>query len=412
LGGSVHPINYDRYIDQKRSFTLAKIRYTSAYASETIFSVTNHFATPLPGFELGISTNIYNGTVPYLSGAKLEYTYQNNLNGTYSIQKASGFTPNGSLLYTYENLPPLTILEFYDFNKWISGDDQITFDWPFFSLFQAGSGNDTIIGSFGNDSIDGGPGDDVFSGGAGNDYFRGGLGSDVMNFNLDFGDYLLSRSPTQDPNFGVQVSVVGKSGQVSTAYGVEKFRFRDTEIDVNSLRYLGKVSPDLNGSISPVYRFYNTRDNAFFYTNNKVERDQIETNSSPLRNNTNEWPYVYQGVTFESAHSYSGAVPLYRFWNFETGHHFFTVNKDEASYVRTMSSKGLWPFKDEGTAFNVYANDPTPNFVGQEAAVHRFYSPSLNRHFFTANANEVDQIKLTGIWTYEGIAFFGELPGG
>ncbi len=72
---------------------------------------------------------------------------------------------------------------------------------------------------------------------------------------------------------------------------------------------------------------------------------------------------------------------------------------------------GEWPFNYEGTTFNVYAGDPTPDFEGEEAAIHRFYSPSLNRHFFTADINEAEQINLTGLWNYEGIAFYGELLG-
>jgi len=55
--------------------------------------------------------------------------------------------------------------------------------------------------------------------------------------------------------------------------------------------------------------------------------------------------------------------------------------------------------------------DPTPNSQGEEIAVHRFYSPSLNRHFYTADLTEVDQMQLTGIWNYEGIGFFGEVLG-
>ena len=59
----------------------------------------------------------------------------------------------------------------------------------------------------------------------------------------------------------------------------------------------------------------------------------------------------------------------------------------------------------------MYSSDPTPNSVGEELAVHRFYSPSLNRHFFTGDTEEVNLIQLTGIWNYEGVAFYGEILG-
>ena len=72
---------------------------------------------------------------------------------------------------------------------------------------------------------------------------------------------------------------------------------------------------------------------------------------------------------------------------------------------------GEWPFQYTGTTFDVYSADPTPGFVGDELAVHMFYSPSLNRHFYTGDLTEVDNMKLTGVWDYYGVSFFGEMLG-
>ena len=290
-----------------------------------------------------------------------------------------------------------------------SGPDKLS-GWSGADSLYGQVGDDYLDGGEGNDFLSGGPGNDTLFGGGGFDAYNGGSGLDTVLLSNDSNDYALSRNPIS----GV-VEILFKyaleTEKVPT--DIEFFQFRDTVIsNSSSIPFIGTVSPEPARSVSSVYRFYNLRDKAFFYTNSPDERDMIISKSSPANENIDEWPYVFQGTTFEAAHTYSGAVPVFRFYNTQTGHHFFTVNKDEASYVRTMSSKGLWPFKDEGTAFNVYANDPTPKFVGQEAAVHRFYSTSLNRHFFTADPSEVDQIKLTGIWTYEGVAFFGELPGG
>ena len=79
--------------------------------------------------------------------------------------------------------------------------------------------------------------------------------------------------------------------------------------------------------------------------------------------------------------------------------------------IKGKIASGEWPFNYEGTRFSVYSGDPTPNFQGDEIAVHRFYSDTLNRHFFTADAEEVNLMKLTGVWDYEGIAFWGETLG-
>lgn len=279
------------------------------------------------------------------------------------------------------------------------------------------AGNDRITGLEGNDLLLGGPGDDLLEGGAGNDILDGGTGADtisggpgedIVRFGFDAGDYVASKNPQTS-----HINVLFKDGTTDIiSPDVENLQFAaDVPLKNSDFSYVGKYSPEANGSVSPVYRLYNTRDKAFFYTNNLAEKDLIISNSDVIRKNIDEWPYVYQGVTFESAHTYSQSVPLFRFFNTQTGHHFFTVNKSEADHVRNMSLQGAWPFKDEGIAFNVYASDPNGTATGQEVAVHRFYSPSLNRHFFTADATEVNLITLTGIWTYEGIGFYGEIPG-
>ena len=79
--------------------------------------------------------------------------------------------------------------------------------------------------------------------------------------------------------------------------------------------------------------------------------------------------------------------------------------------VKAKAESGEWPFNYEGTAFNVYSSDPNPGSSGEELAIHRVYSPSLNRHFTTGDLNEVENMKLTGLWNYEGVGFFGEILG-
>ena len=169
-------------------------------------------------------------------------------------------------------------------------------------------------------------------------------------------------------------------------------------------------NPDL------VYRFYNAKDKAFFYTPAVAERDFVISQSTdPAFTPSDDlWPYFYQGSTFEQPHSSPGEVPVYRLYNRVTGHHFFTVKADERDFVLRQSTDPsytpdvpLWPFNDEKVGFSAYADsshiDAQPVF--------RFYSPSLDRHFFTARADEASEIRLTGLWNDEGIAFYGEHAG-
>ena len=274
-------------------------------------------------------------------------------------------------------------------------------------ILRGWGGNDYIDGGPGNDIVDGGAGDDTLYGGDGVDSFYGGSGIDTAVFAYDKGDYLVSKNPTTG-----SYEVIAKTGVIEYVNtDVEKMAFRDTTVDAASYTYYGTTDPVLAGSVSSVYRFFNTNDNAFFYTNSVAERDTVLANSDVSHNNVGEWPYVYQGSSFEAAHTYAKAVPLERFYNTVTHHHFFTSSATEAATVKANSASGAWPFVYEGVSLYVYASDPTPNSVGQEIPVERFYSATLNRHWFTADPTEITQIRLTGLWVDEGIGFWSEKPG-
>jgi len=291
-------------------------------------------------------------------------------------------------------------------------------------------GNDRIQGSRYGDALYTVGGSDTLFGNDGDDFLivnfslnpahvsivYGGLGEDRAvfgNSTSDYKDFVVSKSPSSG-----FTSIYYEDGRLlgRVAPDVEKLDLTNSEAIVNPARllslsdqqYWGQTTLEKSTFTDSVYRFFNTRDKAFFYTNSKDERNFILQKSNNTNPPSEEWPYVFQGTTFESAHTYPKSQPLFRFYNTQTGHHFFTASQDEANYVKAKVISDSWPFNYEGVAFNVYANDPTPNSQGSEIAVHRFYSPSLNRHFYTANQTEFDEIRLTGKWNYEGIGFWGE----
>ena len=385
-----------------------------------------------------------------------------------------------------------------------SGDDVI----------YGNGGDDEIWGYSGTDVIYGGDGDDVLHAGYdgwqdvvmgedGNDrvihlgrgdLFHGGNGEDTAVFARDSKNYAISVYPASVINTDGFVMVLSFLGAPTRLWSTELFEFRDGTFPIADFMFTGYYTPAASTSVSTVYRFYNTRDKAFFYTSNVDERDYVILNSAPkytsgtggyleetapyhryfsytegwrsqfytdrqydLDNNPDyiyegifqvpvkadddvfkelegllnddeliplfipdsaggdsSWPYIYQGSTFETGHTYLDSdklAPVHRFYNYETGHHFFTLSDAEADMIKGKSASGEWPFNYEGTRFSVYSADPTPGYLGQEIAVHRFYSPTLNRHFFSADAEEVNLIGLTGVWNYEGIAFWGEILG-
>lgn len=301
--------------------------------------------------------------------------------------------------------------------------------------------------------------DDVFVGG-GNNSVDGGDGLDRIEFPNTFGKYVVNKL-----NNGAGYQVWDYLGQHAILRNVEIVRFLDgMELDETYQEFWGFNCPSTRnwplrlgsstltdnvcvrrnrntGTTNNVWRFFNTRDNAFFYTSSREEAFMVWANS--LSDNTstgvprtselttsswgeqatryfeeNDWPYVIQGTTFAAA-TYSpwDAVPLWRFYNYQTGHHFFTVSNEEKDFVIAKSESGEWPFNFEGEAFKVYTrNIPFSEVIIDNSRydrvipVYRLYSPSLNRHFFSANEVEIRLMKETGKWNDEGIGFWAEEP--
>lgn len=94
-----------------------------------------------------------------------------------------------------------------------------------------------------------------------------------------------------------------------------------------------------------------------------------------------------------------GELPVYRFWSFDTNHHFFTVSENEK---KSLTESGRWRY--EGVAF--YAYFPT-NCDGR-TPMHRFWNNHNKEHFYTASENEKNNIVNNlppETWIYEGVTF-------
>lgn len=273
------------------------------------------------------------------------------------------------------------------------------------------SGNDTVIGNTWANYLGGGTGNDRLVGAGGADTIDGGAGTDTSVYTeLPRSDYLASRHSNGT------ITVATRDGTTDRNTNVETLEFTTGAVAATSIPYLPGFTAVPAGSVEPVYRFYNDRDKAFFYTKDASERDMIIRESTdPAYTPANGlWPYFYQGATFEQAHSSGGSVPVFRFYNTKTGHHFFTTSVGERDMVQRESTDPaygqpgpLWTFVYEGEAFRAF----TDANHRDAAPVYRFYSPSLDRHFFTASADEAAQIRLTGVWTDEGVGYWGEKTG-
>lgn len=153
----------------------------------------------------------------------------------------------------------------------------------------------------------------------------------------------------------------------------------------------GKVlAKAATGSLITSYRFYNTQTGAHFYTTNEAEKQNVQ-NTLPQ--------FQYEGPAFYAAGAAAvGLSPVYRFYNRQTGVHFYTISEDEKSLVQAS----LPQFAYEGIAYyasKVAGTDFVPLF--------RFYLSSKGYHFYSNNASERDNIIATlPQYRFEGVGYY------
>jgi hypothetical protein len=109
-------------------------------------------------------------------------------------------------------------------------------------------------------------------------------------------------------------------------------------------------------------------------------------------------------LTFSAVSVPPGSFPVYRFHSAVTGSDFWTISDQEKTWLLTKYPRQTWRY--EGIAW--YACAKRGDAAGL-VPVHRFWSATQQRHFYTANQAEKDTIDKDSPnepWTYEGVAFY------
>ncbi|WP_156648084.1 Ig-like domain-containing protein [Methylobacterium sp. Leaf88] len=141
-----------------------------------------------------------------------------------------------------------------------------------------------------------------------------------------------------------------------------------------------------------VYRFFNTNTGGHFFTVSENERNIVQT-SDPV--------YRAEGIGFGAleAKSVAGAEEVYRFFNTKTGGHFFTTSEFERDQVIQTAPD----YRPEGIGFYEFEADQGSS----TDAVYRFYNTKTGGHFFTVSENERNIVSSAGgDYRFEGIAFY------
>ena len=130
-------------------------------------------------------------------------------------------------------------------------------------------------------------------------------------------------------------------------------------------RLIIQIKPGINGAV-PLYRWYNPESGDHFYT--------ISPNGIPS--------YQREGVegieccVFD--HPISGTVPLYRWWNPDNGDHFYTI-----------SSGDIPGYQREGSLGNVIECYVFDSNVQNTVPLYRWYNPDNGDHFYTVSSEDI-----------------------
>jgi uncharacterized protein (DUF1800 family) len=152
-----------------------------------------------------------------------------------------------------------------------------------------------------------------------------------------------------------------------------------------SCAVLAQPAPDA------VYRFYNRETGTHFYTASVSERDEVVRAFAQ---------FAYEGAAFAAlSQPRADTVPVFRFYNKKTGTHFYTTSESERDGIIAYYPQ----FAYEGPAFHAL---PVAGADGR-TAVYRFFNKTTGSHFYTASAAERDKVIATyAAFVYEGIAFY------
>ena len=140
---------------------------------------------------------------------------------------------------------------------------------------------------------------------------------------------------------------------------------------------------------SPVFRFYNTQTGTHFYTISQAERDIVLV----------RYPqFAYEGPAYYAyPQPRIDNLPVYRFYNTRTGTHFYTQSEAEKNFV--LATYPVFAF--EGPAY--YA--PATEGAGR-VPLFRFFNTNTCAHFFTTNTAERDMVlSRWPFFAYEGTAY-------
>lgn len=144
-------------------------------------------------------------------------------------------------------------------------------------------------------------------------------------------------------------------------------------------------------SETTIYRFFNNNTGVHFYTASETEKNYVRENLSE---------FLYEGSSYRGVDPLTGtreALPVYRFLNLETGVHLYTISENERETVANVNN-----FVYEGEAFFAYETQ-----VAGSIPIYRLYNSVTGTHFYTpSNAERIEIDSNLPEFVSEGIAYY------
>lgn len=253
------------------------------------------------------------------------------------------------------------------------------------------SADDILTGNEANNRLRASEGDDQLFGLGGNDTFEVGTGIDTADGG-EGDDTTIFSGARSDYDVSISdtevvVTLTSSNGETkATLTNMEFLQFSDQTVDLRTT----DTGNGANATTYELYRFFNSDTGSHFYTASTAERDSI------IQNLPN---FQYEGNSFGSnATADNGGSAVYRFYNTETGAHFYTASEEERQNILNTVPK----YQEEGISYYSYLEKSDSN-----TELYRFYNTNTGTHFFTTDASERDNVINTlPQFQYEGVAYY------
>ena len=159
----------------------------------------------------------------------------------------------------------------------------------------------------------------------------------------------------------------------------------------------------------PVHRFFQYEAGFHFYTADDNERENVFERSIDGELKYNYESVAYRGLSTDrdslTGEKIEGALPVYRFFNRDTGAHLYTIDDNEKDNIE----QNLDNYSFDGISY--YAFESEPQNI-ETVPLYRLYNTVSRSHLFTTDDNEFNTIRSSSEFSHfnvegnEGITYY------